>query len=122
MNAMTQMFGGLTQVWLNVALIVCIFGVLIFRPERVVSLVSLRFACVLFALSLIAPSLLALFLGAATEAPRPQRGNPMEDVTLSLSMKILNLLGPMLFAGAFLTGIWSIMPTSIGKKVLTDRN
>lgn len=118
MNALTQLFGGMTQVWLNVAFLVCVFGVLMFKPERIVNIASFRSACLLFALSLIAPSLGMFLVDTATDTKRPPMANPFGDVTLT--MKIVNLLAPSLFAGAFLAGISSLIPNSTTKTAPKD--
>jgi len=111
MNFLNQLFGGMTQIWLNVAFIVCVFGVVMFKPERIHNLSLFRIACLLFALSIIAPSLGMFLLSTATETVGSARRNPFGEITLSI--KIVNLLAPLLFAGAFLAAISSLVPTSI---------
>ncbi len=113
MNLLAQLFGGMTQIWVNVAFLVCVFGLLMYRPERIVNVALLRIACLLFAVSLIAPSLAIFLLSAGEETGSSMRSNPFGEITWS--MKIVNLLPPVLFAGAFLAAVSSIMPTSAAK-------
>ena len=109
MNFLTQLFGGMTQVWLNVAFVVCVFTVVTFKPDRIRNLSMFRMGCTLFALSVIAPSLM-LILGTASERTASGGGNPYGEITLIL--KIANLVAPLLFAGAFLSTIISMLPNS----------
>ncbi len=54
--------GGLAGVWIQVTTLVCLFIIIAFRPDRIFRPRCLWRACLLFALSLIIPSLFALFL------------------------------------------------------------
>ena len=56
MGAITQLLGGVTQVWPNVTFIICIFVILLFKPERIVKSSLFWLGCVLFALSLGCPN------------------------------------------------------------------
>ncbi len=110
MNMLSQLFGGMTQVWLNVAFIVCVFAVLTFRPERIVKMALFQVGCFLFALSIIAPHLGMFLLGEATGPTRSMGGNLFGEITLS--MKIITVLAPILFSVGFLTTVTSLIPTS----------
>ena len=109
MGVLAQLFGGMTQVWLNVAFIVCIFGVLAWKPERIVNLSSFRVACLLFALSILAPSFGVFVLDSATDVGGARGRSPFGEITTT--MKIVNLLPPLFFACAFLAAISSLLPT-----------
>ena len=109
MNFLSQLFGGMTQVWLNVAFVVCVFTVVTYKPDRIRNLSMFRMGCILFALSVIAPSLMFI-VGTATQQTRSGGGNPFGEITLTL--KIANLVAPLLFAGAFLSTIISMLPNS----------
>jgi len=105
MNLISQFFGGVTQMWLNVAFIVCVFGVLCFRPERIARPRAFHGACFVFALSLIMPSV-TMFVLTMPEAGR--RGNPFAEP--GLLEKIFSFLGPLLFAIAFLMAVGALCP------------
>jgi hypothetical protein len=106
MGALTQLFGGLTQVWLNVAFIVCVFAALLFKPERIRNPSLFFSACVLFALSLIVPSLGLLLLDSASDPTHFDGGSPFGELTMT--MRLVNILPPILFAGAFLSAVSSV--------------
>lgn len=119
MQFLTQLFGGMTQIWLNVAMLVCLFGVLIFKPQRIGNLTSFRAACLLFALSIIAPSIgMFLLTGESGMAGSRRGGSPFGEITLA--MKIVYLLPPVLFAGSFLLAIGSLLPTARDTKEEAD--
>jgi len=109
MNFLSQMLGNMTQVWLNVAFIACVFAVLMFKRERIVNVALFRTACVLFTLSLIAPSVGLFLLSTVAEAASPMARKPFGEITVS--MKVVNLLAPLLFAGAFMTAVSSMIPS-----------
>jgi hypothetical protein len=109
MNILSQLFGGMTQVWLNVAFIACVFAVLIFKPDRIVKVALFQTGCFLFALSIIAPHIGTFLLSTATGPGRSMGGNPFGEITMS--MKIVNILAPILFSVGFLTAVTSLIPT-----------
>jgi hypothetical protein len=109
MGILAQLFGGMTQVWLNVAFIVCIFGVLAWKPERIVNFTSFRAACLLFALSILAPSFGVFVLDTATDVGGARGRSAFGEITTT--MKIFNLLPPLFFACAFLAAISSLLPS-----------
>lgn len=117
-------FGG-SSGWLSVAYLVCLFAVILFKPERVRNLSLFRRACTLFAISLIAPSLIAIATGAlATASVSPFGSTPNVARVLSggggagtylvqLLWQILAAVGPLLFGISVLCALISIVPTFI---------
>ena len=109
MNFLTQLIGSMALDSLNFTFLVCVFGVVVFKPERIYKPSLFRFACLLFALSLIAPSLGMLLMSTATEegsvSPDPFGEFPS-------GFKICILLRPLLSASAFVAVISSLLPTS----------
>lgn len=108
MGAITQLLGGVTQVWPNVTFIICIFVILLFKPERIVKSSLFWLGCVLFALSLVAPTLSAFL-------PEPETTNSARQTIQlikpdSLTMKLSQLASIGLYALAFLAIVSSLMP------------
>lgn len=114
MNALTQLLGGMTQLWPNVTFIVCVFAILIFKPERIAKSSLFWFGCLLFALSLVAPTI-NMFLPMAKVNPM----QPRLDISIPLGLKLANLASALLFAGAFLATVSAIMPTPSPKTPAT---
>lgn len=112
MNAFTQILGGMTQVWLNVAFVVCVFAILTFRPERITSKAKFRAGCILFALSLLIPTISMLLPDLSPETMRRPNDN-----TVGLSFKIVNLLSVAMYAGAFLVTTGAVMPKGSGQSL-----
>ena len=110
MNMLSQLFGGMTQVWLNVAFIVCVFAAVIFRPGRINNISLLQIACVLFAMSLMAPGVGVLFMENAGNSTGAARSNPF-SMEITTTMKVLNIVPSALFSAAFLAAVMSLMPT-----------
>ncbi len=106
MNLLTQLFGGMTQMWLNVAFIVCVFAVLCFKPERVRKPAVFQIACFLFALSIVTPSF-SMFLISASGRSGPARlADPLGE--FGMAVKVVNFLSPLLFSLAFLMAVGSL--------------
>ena len=105
MNALNQVLGGMTQIWLNVAFIACVFVVIAFRPERIRNLSLFQVACLLFALSLIIPGIGAFFLDEGRGTGRALANE------LSTMVKVMNLLPQLLFASAFVLAVNSLVNT-----------
>lgn len=110
MGAITQLLGGMTQVWPNVAFIVCAFVILIFKPERITRSSLFWFGCLFFALSLIAPTLVMFVSTDTAPAPRAVRSD-----SIPLELKLINLVSSLFYAGAFLATVSSLMPTNSRK-------
>ena len=62
MDFLSLLLGGQMRSWLEAALLVCLFVVAVFRPERIRSMAEFRLACFVFALTVIAPTGVNLFL------------------------------------------------------------
>ena len=101
----TQMFSGLTHVWLEVALLVCLLGTLIFRPDRIHRIGVFRRACFLFAISIIMPSIAAFFM-PALDMENMMAGGPMK---LSQAIELIRVLA---FSGSFVLAAYSLLPLS----------
>lgn len=101
------------QGWLQVALLVCLFVVLVFRPERIYSRTLFRWSCLLLALSVIAPPLLALcldmfdLLGFQSVGRRMSRSGGGWQ---SLLTWLANMSGPLLLAASIFLGLLSLGP------------
>ena len=108
MGIFNQMIGNMTQVWLNVAFILCMFIVAAFKPERIEDRSRFRLACFLFAISIVLPSLASLFAepGLLTDRKAAEVG---------WGVKLLGLVSPFLFAFSFLAAIDSITPRAYGR-------
>lgn len=113
MNFLSQLFSGMTDVWLNVAFIVCVFGALLFKPDRINNISLFQIACLLFVLSLIAPSIGMFVMDTGMPAGRSGMANPFGDITLT--MKIVSIVPSVLFAAAFFLAVYSLMPISSTK-------
>ena len=92
--------------WLNVAFIVCVFGVLIYKPERIASHVRFKVACYLFALSLIVATVSVLFPNINTDVVPPSRMN------VAIGLKLAHFASVLLFAVSFIAAATSLMPKS----------
>jgi len=111
MNAFTQLFSGMTQIYLNVAFIVCVFGILSFKPERINKVLLFKIGCILFALSLIMPTIGTILPGGAFDSTPRKMANHS-----AVGIKFANLLSISLYAGAFFTTVLSILPTHIDQQ------
>src|SRR5262245_21989679 len=77
----------MAQVWLQVAMLVCLFSAAILRPEVVRAKALFRMSCVLFALSLLVSPTLNFLLGYLLRAnnPGPAYGRMQGEMTVLLS-------------------------------------
>jgi hypothetical protein len=109
-----QLLGGVQQVWLQVALLVSVFAVLTWRPERIRNASLFHVACLLFALALIAPGILPFFM-EDTPAPmlgaRNAQAQPLGNVT-----KGILAAPPILLGLSFLFLVTSVLPTGTPEK------
>ncbi len=118
MNSMfllSQFVGGATRVWLDVAFVAVVIVALLFRSERIQFWALFRFGCGVWALSTIAPSLVVFLM----ESPTPTRstmGMAAENNDFGIISKLLMLIGPVLFAVAFLCVVFSLMPNETQRK------
>jgi hypothetical protein len=102
-NAFTNLLGGMTQIWLNVAFIVCIFAALIFRPNSIGNASKFRRSILLFAISLVIPSISMLLPSVTADPVRSKGFNPVE-----LCMKLANLASIIFYCAAFVTATASL--------------
>ena len=102
-----MMFGDGQHSWVEAAFMICLFWIVLAKPERIQSFMMFRFAYLTFAASIIAPSLITLFLVTTNmNVPGFGRGGgpPGEFV------QYLSILGPALFVLSFLLAIGSVSP------------
>ena len=109
MNAMmylSQLFGGMTKVWLEVTFLLCLFGILVFKSERISNQGLFRAAWTLFALSIIIPSCMMFFLdlGGSFDA---RRGG---DFAPSMVFRLFSASGPILFGVSLICAFGSTLP------------
>ncbi len=96
---------------LNVAFIVCIFSVLIFRPDRVANPSKFRLAIILFAIALVIPSLGMILLHITNNTPRMPGMKKIQGINgVELFMSFTNLASILFFCGAFMSATSSLMP------------
>jgi len=107
MYGLSQMMGGvaggLTQVWLNVAFVVCAFTALIVRPERISHGRRFRTGCVLFCLSLILPSF-SFALSVYFHSTHNDLG--------AIAMQYSSILAALLYSMAFYLAVTSMIPST----------
>lgn len=104
MSIFNQMLGNVTQVYLNVAFILCVFIVAAFKPQRIDDRSRFRLACLLFAISIVLPNLVSLFAdpgGLLTDRKAAEK---------NWGVGLFSLVSPFLFALSFLAAIDSITP------------
>jgi hypothetical protein len=105
---------GSSQVWLQVAMLVCLFLVAIFRPEVVRAKPLFRMACMLLALSLLVSPTLNFLLGyllRVGSGPGPMYGSMSGDMTVLLSFP--SVVGSVLFGLSVICGLCSLGLTGI---------
>ena len=109
MEFFNLLFGGGQRSWAEAALLVCFFWVAVARPERIYSLPRFRTACILFALAMLAPVFVNLFLvgGNANQMLFGRGGGGNQDPGVLI---YLQAVAPTLFVFSFLLGIDSVMP------------
>ena len=105
-----QFLGGGGQGWLLFGFLLCLFAVLLFRPERIRSAGLFGWACARFALSVIAPPVLTYCYGYLQNiegtSSRPGGG------AMSLWLPVQQLAGPLLFGLSLIFGLLALMPRS----------
>ncbi len=102
----SQLFAGMTHGWLQVALLVALLAVLIFKPDNIQRPKYFWKACMLFVLSLFVPAVLSLFSGGIDAEALLRGGSP------GLWQKILALIPAALFALSVFLTLYSLFPTS----------
>jgi hypothetical protein len=108
MNAFAQLFNGVGQIYLNVAFIVCVFGILSFKPDRIANISQFKLGCMLFSLSLVIPMIGSLFPSDASDTTSLGMRN-----NSPLGMQIFSLISIGLYAGSFFTTVLSVLPKRV---------
>ncbi len=105
-----KQFLGTGQGWLTVGFLLCLFAVLLFKPERIRSAGLFAWAWLLFALSIIAPPVLTFclqFLQIVDGSPsRP--GGEIGSLLLALQ----GVSGPVLFGLSLMLAFLALNPSS----------
>lgn len=100
----SQMFG-LSLSSLQLGFLVCIFVVLIFKPERIARPGLFKIACALFVITLLAP-ILQVVLASATSTPGVGRTS---SAASGLSGVLMAFINPVIFSAAFMAAVGSLM-------------
>jgi len=103
---LSQLIAGSTHGWLQVALLVALLAVLIFKPENIQRPKYFWKACMLFVLSLFLPAVLSLFAGEINAEALLGGG------AKGLWQKILGLIPAALFALSVFLTLYSLFPTT----------
>ena len=93
---------------LKAAMLVCIVWVLLYRSDHVRNVALFRAACWLYALSLLIPTLVSLYLTATTKSTAGGPG--VLDPSTAAMRVYLGSIAPILFAVSLLVLTDSIMP------------
>lgn len=104
-----QLLGASSWYWTPMALLVCLFLVLILRPERIHRLGRFKAACLLLALAIVAPSVLS-FLAFAAMIPRVASLSGTTDLWLVIQ-GMNGSLGPILVGVGTFLGLTALMPS-----------
>jgi hypothetical protein len=101
-----QLFAG-GQAWLQLGFLLFLFGVLLFKPERIRLPGLFQWAWMLFALSVMAPPLLTfcVWLFQVTGAPSARSGGP---TSLLLALEIAS--GPVLLGLSLIFAFLALSP------------
>lgn len=103
---LSQLFAGLNQVWLEVALLVALLAVLIFKPDHIHRPKYFWKACMLFVLALFVPAVLSIFAGEINAEEL------ISGKSSGLWQKILALVPAALFSLSVFLTLYSLFPTS----------
>jgi hypothetical protein len=115
MQMFQQMFGGGGlgsgggQVWLMIAFLAGLFGVLFWRPATLKHLALFRWSCTLFALAIMAPPLMTM--GITLYMGDNMRSGPASGAMMLL--QISSASGPALFGLSVVFGFASLMPSPV---------
>jgi len=104
-----QLFGGAGVNWVSTVLLVCLFVVLAFRPERIHNRRLFRFACVRLALAIAMPPLvsLAVVFSQGTAGSSGRSFSPLNG--LAWALQLGHACGPVLAGGGVLCGLFSMI-------------
>ena len=103
-----QLVSGVVLAWPNVVLMLTVFVLLIYKPDRLRSPALLRTACLLFAISVVLPPIGNLIV---SPKPTPMATSPTNRNTVGTVQfysRVINALHVLAFAGAFLSLVGSI--------------
>ena len=104
-----QQYVGGGRVWLQVAFLVCLFGVIVFKPECIKNLSLFRKSYLLFAFSIIVPGLFAFFAGPLATA----RGGFRPGTQLDTTVQVISASGPVLFGLSIICALGALVPRFI---------
>jgi hypothetical protein len=114
------LFGG-QRGWVEAAFLVCLFWAALGHPDRIRSPITFRIAVLLFAVSLIAPTIVNLYLAGIGQSPLSPQGRPRgQDTMAGVYAIYLSAAGPALFMLSFLLAIDSVIPR--GKRAPRDES
>ena len=102
---------GSGQGWLQVGFLLCLFAVLLFRPERIRSPALFRLAFLLFVLSVIVPQVLTSCFGFLQFISGGSSFRPGREAT-SLLVTLQSTSGPLLFGLSMILAFLALSPSS----------
>ncbi len=104
----TQVFSGLAHIYLEAILLLGLLAVLIFKPERIRRPDHFWKGCLLFAVSVVVPALLSLYMGSVDSRGFPSGGSNWT--------RLLSPIAPVLFSASFLFIVFSLLPIAAGRR------
>ena len=106
-----QLFAAAGHGWLEAAMLVFLFLVPVFQPERIQNRNLFRTACLLFALSIMVPPIVttALSLFAQSAVPSSQGFGGMM-VKSPLVVSLIIMMGPVLLGASVICGLLAVIP------------
>ena len=108
---MREMFGSNGMDWLAIALMLSLFAICVFKPERIRKRLVFRWACILLAFSIIAPHLTRVALQSMQMGiVGSGRINMYSDPTLGSAYAFTAALRPCCLAASVLLGLMAISP------------
>jgi hypothetical protein len=102
-----SLFSGGQRGWLEAAMVASFFWIAVARPERIGNIMRFRIACILFALSMLTPALVNLYLLTTGSNPFNRMAGGGGDPGAGVYLQIAT---PALLMVSFLLGIDSVMP------------
>jgi hypothetical protein len=102
-----SLFSGGQRGWLEAAMVASFFWIAVARPERIGNIMRFRIACILFALSILTPALVNLYLVTSGSNPFGRMAGGGGDPGAGIYLQIAT---PALLMFSFLLGIDSVMP------------
>lgn len=105
-SLMTQLFSGITEIWLSVVYVACMFLVQGFRPQPHFNVKKLHLSYYLFAAYLLTLPTVQVIVYWSTTGP----GKRMENVPAMIALHLGMLLSRGLYAAAVIIGLQSLFP------------